>query len=577
MPTSGSEDRRALGRVVRAVLPPVVFCTLLVTALWEPIRWWLHGEEIYDQEAIREWIREARVYTTLPELVEQYLDLARRRQRLTAELQDTQGEVDRLREAGNANDLDRARQERRRVRDELRALEPRESFKREEIEEHLKALGNPPTKIYTGQLPLFPIIYRITVDFDDVWRLPDIVWDSEIPRHRSQFRELPRQPIAEGTHVEVEYRLHAYLQRQFKERQETTRRLWLSGLGIFFALLALLWIFLGQRRERERRQLRLSAERQVGDAERLRLEEELRRQEAERKQQNAERQNLELKSQLFANIGIMAGSYAHNIKNLLVRPNDLLRRCLEESVDSTEQSHMLHEVKQTLGTVTERLQQILQTVRRDPSKAKKVRIDLNAMARDMQATWALLAREKWKLHLEVQAYQVEGSPAPLWIEGDMSHLQQALENLLFNARDATFEMRNHLRDQARHSALGGDRQGELSAGNNLASDSQRRQAMIAAAGWKGRVILRTRLEGSEAILEVEDNGIGMTDEVLRRCTETHFSTKRDNALFAGLSAGMGLGLSFVSVILDHHHAKMQAESVPLKGTTFRVHFPVAGV
>ena len=35
---------------------------------------------------------------------------------------------------------------------------------------------------------------------------------------------------------------------------------------------------------------------------------------------------LEMKSQLYASIGIMAGSYAHNIKNLLVRPNDLLAR-----------------------------------------------------------------------------------------------------------------------------------------------------------------------------------------------------------------------------------------------------------
>ena len=43
----------------------------------------------------------------------------------------------------------------------------------------------------------------------------------------------------------------------------------------------------------------------------------------------AERTNLEMRSQLYASIGIMAGSYAHNIKNLLVRPNDLLRRCLE--------------------------------------------------------------------------------------------------------------------------------------------------------------------------------------------------------------------------------------------------------
>ena len=34
------------------------------------------------------------------------------------------------------------------------------------------------------------------------------------------------------------------------------------------------------------------------------------------------------------------------------------------------------------------------------------------------------------------------------IDGDISHLQQAIENLLFNARDATFEMRNHLTEPA---------------------------------------------------------------------------------------------------------------------------------
>ena len=33
---------------------------------------------------------------------------------------------------------------------------------------------------------------------------------------------------------------------------------------------------------------------------------------------------------------------------------------------------MLHEVRQTLGTVTERLQQILRTVRRDPNRSEHV-------------------------------------------------------------------------------------------------------------------------------------------------------------------------------------------------------------
>ncbi|HMF17176.1 MAG TPA: ATP-binding protein, partial [Gemmataceae bacterium] len=63
----------------------------------------------------------------------------------------------------------------------------------------------------------------------------------------------------------------------------------------------------------------------------------------------------------------------------------------------------------------------------------------------------------------------------------------------------------------------------------------------------------------------------------RRCLETHFSTKRDNALFAGLSAGMGLGLSFVTVILEHHQSKLEIESEPLQGALFRVRFPLHGV
>src|SRR5205807_7251938 len=158
--------------------------------------------------------------------------------------------------------------------------------------------------------------------------------------------------------------------------------------------------------------------------------------------QAAERQALELKSQLYASIGIMAGSYAHNIKNLLVRPNDLLRRCLESDGLPQDKQHMLHEVRQTLGTVTERLQQILRTVRRDPSRAELSCLDLNTLVRELYATWVDLARDKWKLQLSMELCS-----EPLWIEGDLSHLQQAVENLLFNARDATFEMRNHLRDE----------------------------------------------------------------------------------------------------------------------------------
>jgi signal transduction histidine kinase len=524
-----------VAQVAQALLPLLVVGAALLT-LREPLVWWLHGEQIYDQEAIKEWVREARVYSTLPDLARDYLDL------------DTK--------AKKPKD------------DKEYVPEERVARKRDEIFQHLKALGDP-TRMYSEQLPTFPVIYRLSVNFPHDSAMASISWDSELPRQISQFRELDNIPLYQGVTASVQYRLHAYSEKQFHERQEAERRLRLGGLGIALALSALVWVFVSQRRER-RRELR------VNEADRRRLEEELRRQEAEQQRREVERQNLELRSQFFANIGIMAGSYAHNIKNLLVRPNDLLRRCLDEKLTPSDHDHLLREVTQTLATVTDRLQQILQTVRRDPGKVQKVRIDLNHLVQEMCQTWEELARDKWKLTLATEPDP--SRQGPLWIEGDLSHLQQALENLLFNARDATFEMRNHLRDQARRTS--GSRQSQEAADclpllpAAAGSPEAQRQALIAAAAWKGSIVLRASRQGDRAVLEVQDNGIGMTDEVRRRCTETHFSTKRDNALFAGMSAGMGLGLAFVSVIVDHHSGSLEITSQPLQGAAFRISLPV---
>src|SRR5439155_19830427 len=319
--------------------------------------------------------------------------------------------------------------------------------------------------------------------------LEPINWDSDVDRQPGQYRRLTTPLLdADGPTATVEYQLHAYTERQARERQEVTRRLWLSGVGVLAAVIALVWIYVAQRRERDRQRRHALAEQQVSEAKRLHLEEELRRQDAERQREEAERQALELKSQLFANIGIMAGSYAHNIKNLLVRPNDLLRRCLEDRPPTPDQQHMLNEVRETLGTVTERLQQILKTVNRDPTQSERTRVDLNALVTEIHRTWGDLARERWKMALEVdlEPRDATGQTRPLWIEGDPSHLQQVLENLLTNARDATFEMRNQLREQARRSS--GARVPVGSGdGDSRPADAERRQALISAAAWKGEV------------------------------------------------------------------------------------------
>jgi signal transduction histidine kinase len=444
-------------------------------------------------------------------------------------------------------------------------------------------------------------VYRLEVDFTGVRAPQDrdasaVRWVSPRPRPgghaRAQVRALELEPVSRAgarAVIRVEYRLHTYNQMQ---KQQDEFRFWqtlaaavLVPTTVFAGVILVRFLRRERTREldrwraavaaehRERELLQVQVERQLvenelletrvkqQDAERAKeelgrrvLEQELDAAKLESRASEAEKATLELKSQLYASIGIMAGSYAHNIKNLLVRPNDLLARCIESDGVTREQQGMLQEVRSTLGTVTERLQQILRTVRRDPANAEITRVDLAALVRESERTWIDMGREKWKIDVGSDT-----PPEPLCVRGDVSHIQQAVENLVFNARDATFEMRNHLRDEAKRES----------------DPVARRQQLLDAAAWRGEVVLRAFRDGDAVVLEVRDNGIGMTEEVRKNCLKTHFTTKRDNALYEGYSAGMGLGLSFVAVVLEHHGASMEIDSAPLRGTTFRVRFPAA--
>ncbi len=525
---------------------------------------WAGWSEQADRADMREWLDNTRIFRkTLAELVREYVDLV---------LDENPG-------PDHANRL---------------------KNKRNEIEEQVRATIEP-TRVYSAQLPLFPEVYKLEIDFSGVSpptgkEVAPILWESSKPKpggpgraqlHTLAFDALVRKNAT--AEIRMEYQLHTYNQMQ---HQHDEYRFW-QTLAIIVVLLSLLFVafmvirFFRRERARELDRLRGTAaaehrerallqamvERQLVEKELLEsrvkqqeaehateelgrkiLEQQLDTAHLESRAAEAEKSALELKSQLYASIGIMAGSYAHNIKNLLVRPNDLLTRCIEADGTNHEQQGMLQEVKITLGTVTERLQQILRTVRRDPTNAAIARIDLAALVRESQRTWVEMGRDKWKI-----AVIADTPDHSLWVNGDLSHLQQAIENLVFNARDATFEMRNHLRDEAKREP----------------DPSLRKNKLLNAAAWRGEVSLRTTSSGDYVVLEVQDNGIGMTEEVRKNCLKTHFTTKRDNALYEGYSAGMGLGLSFVAVVLEHHSGTLEIESAPLRGTTFRIRIPLA--
>ena len=73
---------------------------------------------------------------------------------------------------------------------------------------------------------------------------------------------------------------------------------------------------------------------------------------------------------------------------------------------------------------------------------------------------------------------------------------------------------------------------------------------------------------STIALEVSDDGLGMTAEVLRRCAEPYFSTKP-----RGISTGLGLAL--VQGLLTAAGGELTITSAPEQGTTVRLVLPGA--
>lgn len=86
----------------------------------------------------------------------------------------------------------------------------------------------------------------------------------------------------------------------------------------------------------------------------------------------------------------------------------------------------------------------------------------------------------------------------------------------------------------------------------------------------GRIILRTRLNPPWAEIQVEDNGIGMSESVRKRTFEPFFTTKE-----IGQGTGLGLSVSYF-IITNNHKGQMEVHSTFGQGTCFTLRLPLAG-
>ena len=188
------------------------------------------------------------------------------------------------------------------------------------------------------------------------------------------------------------------------------------------------------------------------------------------------------------------------------------------------------ETREALGSVLEEVDRLAEIVeglfalsRLDAgeAEAERVRFDLAELAASTADQMSLLAEDK------AVKVACESSPG-VTVEGDRARLKQVVVNLLDNA--------------------------------------------IKYTPRGGRVTLSVRREGSEAVLDVTDNGIGIPAEALPHVFKRFFRVDGSRSREGG---GAGLGLSIVKSICLAHGAEVEVSSAPGAGSTFRIRQPLA--
>jgi signal transduction histidine kinase len=89
------------------------------------------------------------------------------------------------------------------------------------------------------------------------------------------------------------------------------------------------------------------------------------------------------------------------------------------------------------------------------------------------------------------------------------------------------------------------------------------------AGGLGKIIVKTTLHPAEVEVSVSDDGTGIPEDIQQRVFEPFFTTKP-----LGKGTGQGLAIAY-KVIVDKHGGRILLDSVPGRGTTFRLFLPLS--
>ncbi len=225
------------------------------------------------------------------------------------------------------------------------------------------------------------------------------------------------------------------------------------------------------------------------------------------------------RAQRAAAIGSFAAGIAHEINN----PLGSALLAVETALALLKDPQQLLTVEQCLRSILEAMERcgrvvhgLLAFARQQPTEREIC--DLNAIVtRASETVHAFLEQRQATLHMEV-------SPQPLEVLASPLELELALVNLLRNAIESQLQ--------------------------------------------GAKVAVRTTSRRSWAVVQIEDNGPGLTAEEQKHMFDPLYTTRIREG-------GTGLGATVASAIVEQHGGRIEVESWPGIGTRVEVWLPLA--
>jgi signal transduction histidine kinase len=221
-----------------------------------------------------------------------------------------------------------------------------------------------------------------------------------------------------------------------------------------------------------------------------------------------------IRANRLSDLGELAGSIAHEIKNPLISIQGFAKR-----IEKSRKKDKVEEYAKLIDKEAERLSTVLVKLLEFSrmGEPKGERLDLNDMLND-----TVLFMEHHLTRFKNVELIVEKTPDLPPVKVEKIHIQQAIVNMMINAAQAM---------------QGG-----------------------------GKILLRTGREGDWVYLSVTDTGTGIKEELLEKIFQPFFTTKERGE-------GTGLGLSLSKRLVEANQGIIEVRSKLGEGTTFRLLFP----